>query len=252
MKKSVKLFAMNSQINDIFTGIKGVIFDYGGTIDSAGDHWSEVIWNAWQKADIAVSKGEFREAYVFAERELARVRHILPQHTFADMLLIKMRLELQWLSENGLFPPALVEEKAKETADLCYKAAEAHVKDAIPVLKTLAEKFPLVLVSNFYGNIESVLKDFGIYRFFKKIIESAVVGVRKPDPEIFRLGVKALGMDPKEVLVVGDSIKKDILPATSIGCHAVWIKGLTWDPAEESTPPAGVPTIDSLSELISK
>ena len=25
--------------------ITGIIFDYGGTIDSRGVHWSEVIWD---------------------------------------------------------------------------------------------------------------------------------------------------------------------------------------------------------------
>ncbi|MDE6803133.1 MAG: HAD family hydrolase, partial [Muribaculaceae bacterium] len=64
------------------TKIKGLIFDYGGTLDSGGDHWSEVIWSAYQKAGIAVSKPEFRVAYVHAERELARTLHILPHHNF--------------------------------------------------------------------------------------------------------------------------------------------------------------------------
>ena len=66
----------------------------------------------------------------------------------------------------------------------------------------------MVLVSNFYGNVQAVLADFNLLQYFESIIESAVVGVRKPDPQIFRLGVDALGMKPEEVLVVGDSYKK--------------------------------------------
>lgn len=52
--------------------VKGLIFDYGGTLDTGGDHWSEIIWDAYRQAGVAVSKPEFREAYVYAERELAR------------------------------------------------------------------------------------------------------------------------------------------------------------------------------------
>lgn len=241
---------MNSQINNILSAAKGLIFDYGGTIDSGGDHWSEVIWDAWQKTDIAVDKGRFREAYVYAERELARVRHILPEHDFSDLLLIKMRLELQWLSQNGFFPPAQVEADAEKTARYCYEAAKASVAGAVPVLEKLHKRFPLVLVSNFYGNIETVLKDFGIDGMFVKIIESAVVGVRKPDPDIFSMGVKALGLKPDEVVVIGDSLKKDIMPALKAGCHAVWIKGKPWDAGEPDNPPAGVPVISSLNELV--
>ena len=117
--------------------IKGIIFDYGGTLDTGGDHWSEVIWKAYQEAGIAVDKPTFREAYVFAERELAKTRHILPEHDFGDLLLIKMRLELQWLSENGHFPPAQVEDKAKAAADYCYQVAKAKVDEAKPVLASL-------------------------------------------------------------------------------------------------------------------
>ena len=61
------------------------------------------------------------------------------------------------------------------------------------------------------------------------MIESAVVGVRKPDPEIFNLGVKALGLPATDILVVGDSLDKDILPAQSLGCHTAWLKGMQWD-----------------------
>lgn len=214
--------------------IKGIIFDYGGTLDTGGDHWSEVIWRAYQQADIAVDKAEFREAYVEAERELARTRHILPEHNFGDLLQIKMQLELQWLSEHGFFPPAQVEGKAKEIAGICYESARTKVREAVPVLEELSRKYKLVLVSNFYGNIETVLKDFGIAKYFPKIIESAVVGVRKPDPKIFKLGVEALGCKPEETLVVGDSYRKDIVPADSIGCKTVWIKGIGWTADENA------------------
>lgn len=214
--------------------IRGIIFDYGGTLDTGGDHWSEVIWRAYQQAGVAVDKAEFREAYVYAERELARTRHILPEHNFGDLLLIKMRLELQWLSEQGLFPPAQVEAKAGEIAGICYHSARSKVEEAAPVLEELSKKYKLVLVSNFYGNVETVLRDFGIDKYFPKIVESAVVGVRKPDPKIFSLGVEALGCKPDETVVVGDSYRKDIEPAEKIGCKAIWIKGKGWTDEEDT------------------
>lgn len=233
--------------------IRGIIFDYGGTLDTGGDHWSEVIWRAYQQAGVAVDKAEFREAYVYAERELARTRHILPEHNFGDLLLIKMRLELQWLSEQGLFPPAQVEAKAGEVAGICYHSARAKVEEAAPVLEELSKKYKLVLVSNFYGNVETVLKDFGIARYFPKIIESAVVGVRKPDPKIFSLGVEALGCKPDETVVVGDSYRKDIEPAEKIGCKAIWIKGKGWtDDEDAQTYPDTISNIREVPEMLQK
>lgn len=214
--------------------IKGIIFDYGGTLDSGGDHWSEVTWDAYQQSGVKVEKLQFREAYVFAERELARTRHILPEHNFNDLLYIKMQIELQELCRMGLFNATEVNDKAREIADICYASARKFIDLARPVLDELYKKYPMVLVSNFYGNIESVLADFGLSHYFQKIIESAVVGVRKPDPKIFQMGVDALGLKPEEVLVIGDSLRKDILPAESIGCHTQWLKGKGWTAEEDA------------------
>lgn len=215
--------------------IKGIIFDYGGTIDTGGDHWSEVIWAAWQKAGVAADKAEFREVYVYAERELARTLHILPHHTFHDLLDIKMQIELQRLAGIGHFAPADVDAKAKEVAQYCYDAAKASVEKSKKVIDALSKKYPMALVSNFYGNVETVLKEFGMSQYFSKVIESAVVGVRKPDPKIFTLGVEALGLKPEEVLVFGDSYSKDIVPAEKAGCQVMWLKGKGWTQEEDNT-----------------
>lgn len=221
------------------TPIKGIIFDYGGTIDSRGEHWSEVIWRGYQAEAVPVDKATFRDAYVFAERELARTRHILPHHNFHDLLLIKMRIEIQWLVDNNHLPANAVEKYAAPVAQFCYDAARSSIAEARPTLDALFSRYPMVLVSNFYGNVEAVLTDFDLRRYFRAIIESAVVGVRKPDPKIFSLGVEALGLNPEEVLVIGDSYKKDIIPAESIGCQVAWLKGKGWTADEdEITHPA--------------
>lgn len=231
--------------------IKGIIFDYGGTIDSRGVHWSEVIWDGYVASGVAVDKPTFRDAYVYAERELARTRHILPHHTFYDLLLIKMRIELQWLVDGGFLTSDAVEAYAGPIADYCYDAARNSIADARPVLDSLYARFPMVLVSNFYGNVEAVLEDFDLRKYFKSIIESAVVGVRKPDPRIFELGVQALGLNPDEVLVVGDSYKKDIVPAESLGCKVAWLKGKGWTAEEDAVMhPSIIKTLDQVLDAV--
>ena len=215
--------------------IKGVIFDYGGTIDSRGVHWSEVIWDGYCDSEVPVSKEEFRQSYVMAERELAKVRHILPHHNFYDLLLIKMRIELgDLVARQVLAADYPVEPKAEAIARYCYDAARSSIEEARPTLEALYARYPMVLVSNFYGNVESVLSDFDVRKYFGTIVESAVVGVRKPDPKIFALGVEALGLKPEEVLVIGDSYKKDIVPAESLGCKVLWIKGKGWTAEEDA------------------
>lgn len=214
--------------------IKGIIFDYGGTIDSRGTHWSEIIWDGYRASGVEIDKDTFREAYVYAERELAKVRHIMPDDNFYVLLLKKMKIELTHLADNGAIKREAVDTLAPDIAKYCYDQARQCIEEARPTLEALYEKYPMVLVSNFYGNVESVLRDFNLRHYFKDIIESAVVGVRKPDPRIFGLGVEALHLKPEEVLVVGDSYKKDIVPAESIGCKVAWLKGKGWTADEDA------------------
>lgn len=211
--------------------IKGIIFDFGGTLDTGGDHWSNVIKDGWEKAGVAFNDALFREAYVYGEKELERVEHILPSHNLLDVLNIKIQIELQYLAQTGNFPPAMIEQKSKEISDYCYGVALDNITKSKVVLSNLSKKYPLVLVSNFYGNIENVLKDLGIFEYFKKVIESAKVKIRKPDSKIFELGIKALDLKAEEVLVVGDSMKNDIEPARALGCQTLLLEGRGWDNA---------------------
>ena len=79
-----------------------------------------------------------------------------------------------------------------------------------------------------------MLHEFKLSGLFLDVIESAVVGLRKPDPQIFALGVKALGLLPCEVAVIGDSISKDMQPARQAGCKTIWYRGEQW--TEEEIP----------------
>jgi len=102
-------------------------------------------------------------------------------------------------------------------------------------LEKLALEYPLVMVSNFYGNLNTVLADFGIRRLFLDVIESAVVGVRKPNSKIYQLGVNRLELLPKECMVIGDSFSKDIFPAKEVGCYTTWLRKQGWEDSSLST-----------------
>lgn len=231
--------------------IKGIIFDYGGTLDSRGVHWSEVLWQGYQLAGVPIDKETFRTAYVEGERALARERIILPQDNFHTLLLKKVALEISYLPEQ---PDAVTRDKwINEIAAHCDQAARSCIDEARPMLEGLHEHYPMMLVSNFYGNIDEVLRDYGIRHLFKGIIESAVVGVRKPNPTLFRLGVDALELEPHEVLVVGDSLRKDIEPAEKLGCHVLWLKGKGWTADEDQqTHPHTITSVTQVTDWIGK
>lgn len=230
-----------------YSKIEGIIFDYGGTIDSHGDHWSEVIYRAYLADGLEVDKEEFRTSYVNVERLFARQPLVDPDDTFETLMLKKIHYELLDLAERGIISRDQAHAHKTGIAGRCYEAARQAVAEAEPVLRQLAARYPMVLVSNFYGNVEAVITDMGIRDCFSAIIESAVVGVRKPDPAIFALGVDALRLPADKVLVVGDSLRKDILPARSLGCATAWIKGKGWTADEDAqSDPAQIRSLHDL------
>lgn len=276
--------------------IKGIIFDYGGTLDTRGDHWSEVLWQGYEHFGIGVADDEevepgvsihkqaFRDAYVYGERALAVNPIVTPDFHFEDILREKLILELNFLAGKKLLETGKddSEKQAKlgnfgkdsdassESLFLSLSDSEIHqiavdmaryinaktlalLKENKQVLEHLKQKgYPMVLVSNFYGNINQVLKDAGIDGYFEEVIESAVVGVRKPNPAIFALGVCALDLPASQVLVVGDTYGKDIIPAHKLGCHTLWIKGLQWEEkkVDESIPDGIIRKLSEMEEFL--
>ncbi len=205
---------------------QGYIFDYGGTLDTGGCHWGRVIWHAYERCAVPVSEELFREAYVYAEKELGRNPIIQPDYTFRRTLDVKLRIEMEYIAAklDGFHP----KEYRPAVLDCLYNNVKAETARSRKVLLKLKEQCPLVLVSNFYGNLNTVLQEFSLDDIFLSVIESAVVGIRKPNPQIFTLGVEALGLQPEQITVVGDSYDKDIIPGKQAGCRTVWLKGEGW------------------------
>ena len=234
--------------------VKGVIFDYGGTLDTRGDHWSEVMWDGYQHMNVEVKKEDFRKAYVHGERSLATNPIIQPDFHFVDVLRAKNKLQLDYLTENGMLQLSNLAKVDLAERMALYENEQTNevLEESKSVLEYLKDRYPMVLVSNFYGNINTILSDAGIDHYFKRVIESAVVGVRKPNPAIFALGVCALDLPASQVVVVGDTFDKDIAPAHSLGCRTVWIKGLQWEekPCDETMPDGIISRITELKNYL--
>lgn len=232
--------------------IKGIIFDYGGTIDTNGIHWAEVIWQQYCIANIDVEYNIYRNAYIQGERTLAKQRIIQPTDTFRTLLHKKIDIQFSYLT-NECNITGLTSELKDIIAEGCYSKVKETLEKTCAIIDKLSKKYPMVLVTNFYGNMPVVLEEFNLSKYFKSIVESSVVGLRKPDPALYALGIKELGLPAEEIIVIGDSYRKDIYPARENGCQAVWIKHICWEdePIEEGHEPTYIiDTLEKLTEIV--
>ena len=87
--------------------------------------------------------------------------------------------------------------------------------------------------------------------YFETVIDSSEVGIRKPDPKIFQIAVDRLGVLPEEVIVIGDSYSRDIVPSKTIGCSTIWLDGKSWTrPSETSKADFVIHSIEEVSDTV--
>lgn len=91
--------------------------------------------------------------------------------------------------------------------------------DALPALKWLSERYPLVAISN--GNADIHLT--GVGRWFRTAFNARAFGSGKPHAPIFRAAAASVGLLPRDVLHVGDDAALDVVGALNAGMQAAWL-----------------------------
>ena len=95
-----------------------------------------------------------------------------------------------------------------------------HVAETLSALRERGLKLAVVTDAH-NGNALKRLKKAGLEDFFDAVITMDMSGKAKPSPEPFLLSMKKLGVMANETILVGDSIRRDIVPAKALGMFAV-------------------------------
>jgi putative hydrolase of the HAD superfamily len=95
-------------------------------------------------------------------------------------------------------------------------------EDAAPALEEIRGRgIHIVAASNWDSSLPEVLERVGLAGLVDGVVSSAVVGVTKPAPKLFRAALTLAGADASEALHVGDSLENDVIGARSVGMQAV-------------------------------
>ena len=150
-------------------------------------------------------------------------------------------------------------EVAAQIVEVTRGHAWTHVgTGAVAGLRALATiGVPMGVISNSDGTIEDELRRLGVCYApdgqdpaaagvrVGVVVDSAVVGVAKPDPAIFGIALNVLGVPAsRNVLYVGDSLRYDVAGAVAAGLQPVHL-----DPYGLCPLPSGHPHVRSLAEL---
>lgn len=216
--------------------VKSVLFDYGGTLDSDGATWLERFYPIYKECGVSVPRERFDRAFYDSDDGLPG-RHALKGLDLEQTLRLQVRDVLD----------AVAPDRAGLTDAIAGRfAAESrrHFARLRPTLELLSRRYRLGIVSNFYGNLDGILAAEGLGSCFAVVADSGVLGVLKPDPQIFLHAARALESGPAECVMVGDSIPRDIKGAAAAGMKKVLVT------SKSSAPDAGQDwTVRSVTEL---
>ena len=92
----------------------------------------------------------------------------------------------------------------------------------VEAVRRCTERFETACVTNNFalGDVSTPPEVEAIFDLFDVVVESRVVGVRKPEPRFYLLACEAVGVDPKEVVYL-DDLGINLKPARAMGMHTI-------------------------------
>ena len=234
--------------------ITALLFDFGGTLDGPA-HWLDRFLTSYRAAGIEITRADLDPAFDHATRIGYGATRVVARFGMTDLVRFLVGHQFESLRKSGpdalrttlddsgaagrhRFVEAVTNSFVRETS-----AGLAHSREVVGPLKS---RFKMGIVSNFYGNLDRVLEEAKLDRFFLTVADSSRVGIFKPDPGIFEAALKKLQHAPESVAMIGDSLSKDCAPAHKLGMRTVW---LCAEPRPGEDSDAADVTIRSIDEV---
>lgn len=196
--------------------LRAILFDMGGTLDGDGQHWLDRFVRLYADHGVVYPREAVRAAFDYAERRSAADREVM--RAGVDTLV---RMHLGWQFEvHGLRDDRLRERMVRSFVTPVFEAGRRNLL----ILQQLkAGGFTLGVVSNACGNAQALCDDLGYGPYLSAVIDSRLVGRAKPDPAIYEIALARLGLAPGDVMMVGDSYERDVVPAHGVGMRTAWL-----------------------------
>lgn len=96
--------------------------------------------------------------------------------------------------------------------------------ETVEMLEALKKDYKLALISNTdCFSLRDVMQKFDLEKYFDSVVLSCDANMLKSNPEMFRKVLDELGLEKDDVLMVGDSVESDIKSAERAGVRALLI-----------------------------
>lgn len=220
--------------------VEGILFDLDNTLADRELALLKLCRSLWEQEPGVNSKVSFEEAH---------------------------RLFSEWDADGTTFPKRkLFDAALSEWGDLSrspgeletwYYAKYPTLFAPDPRVLNFLEKLdtariPWSIVTNGPPFQLDVIQAIGLGNARQRTIVSALFGSAKPDPRIFKEGLRTIGLEyaPADCLFVGDNPESDIRGAAALGMQTAWVnRGLSWS-ASGFSPDIEIDHVADLIEVL--
>ncbi|HLC10761.1 MAG TPA: HAD family hydrolase [Candidatus Bathyarchaeia archaeon] len=204
---------------------KVIFFDLGETLVTQNIEDNMVTKNALREISPILPKRVSPERMFELYREGYNINETLrSRHHVEIPIQVWMRQLLERVIEDN--PSDQLVSKAIKIIVKARAANAVAFDDAHYTLKKLSGRdVKLGIISNVSSHevAMGILDNVKLTKYFDKIVTSANVGIRKPDPGIFRYALMQFKVRPEEAVIVGDSERHDIEGGYIAGLKTVLI-----------------------------
>lgn len=206
--------------------IQAILFDFGGTLDSNGLHWRERAYRFIQGKFPHVTREKFDRAdrdsvERFVASENGRKYNL---RQTADAIF------------TGIYEGLGLDSRIRDAFlhEFCGDAEESLHRNR-RWLATLQTNYRLGVISNNFGNTKGWCDDYALSPLLEVIVDSTVIGVKKPEAGIFQAALSELGISVHEAIYVGDTYLDDMVGAKNAGMWTAWLVGDQPEQCSESS-----------------
>ena len=154
------------------------------------------------------------------------------------------------LAEHGVDDPVLAQEMAGAFG-VERRSLQAPFPDTQPALRDLVAGYRLAVFTNGTPDLQrEKLALSGLAAYFEAVFVSGELGFGKPDPRVFQAVIERTGLEASELVMVGDSLKRDIAGAQQAGIKGVWMDRGYRKPDPHIIPDARITVLADLKEAL--
>ena len=239
----------------VITLLRAVFLDLGDTLVHLDHPWEDVFHaNLQQLYTYLAKQGLTLDSEKFAKTFVRQFDDASYQSSLYKIEIPMEEIISNALTKSGL-QPHTIDLPTNAMIEFFRPEIEAWqvYPDTVETLTALEKRgYAMGVISNAKSDyaVRAILRRRNLDRFFKTVVSSAAMRIRKPRPEIFTQALNSVGVKPSDAIFVGDSMEADVAGSKNMGMRSIHLLRKPIEGNHLTNPDASVTSLAEAVKII--